>query len=140
MPAVTGGCVMRILIAGPAVIAAIMLVSGCTSTPQPPATLEMASANPTVKLYDAMPPYTTTIEQVSVTACDGTPESATAQLMAQASRRGGNGILQLSCTSSGMSFSCWKSATCTGTAINVGEPPPPPPPKRGKAKPPVKRT
>jgi hypothetical protein len=135
---------MRKIIAGPALLAAALFLNGCTSfSSSEPAAVELTSAPPNVKIYDVMPPYSTTLEQISVTACDGTPESATARLMSQASRRGGNGILQLSCTSSGMSFSCWKSATCTATAINVGEPPPPPPPppRRGKPKPkpPVRR-
>ena len=75
-----------------------------------------------------MPQYGTPIEQITATACDGTDAVATNKLIDITLQRGGNGLTGLACRSEGMSFSCWKSATCTATAINVAPPPPPPPP------------
>jgi hypothetical protein len=92
-----------------------------------------------VKIYDVMPPYSTPIEQITATACDGSREVATDRLIAITVQRRGNGLLGLACRSEGFSFSCWSSSTCTATAINVAPPPPPPPPppprKKGKHKP-----
>ena len=127
---------MRKLIAGPAVLATIVLFSGCTSVPPPPPapSMDLVMARQNVKIYDVLPPYSTPIEQITATACDGTSEVATDQLISITSQRGGNGLVQLSCTEEGISMACWSSATCTGMAINVVEPPPPPPPKRAKRK------
>ncbi len=122
---------MRKIIIGPAVLAAIVLLSGCASVPSAPSTaMELATVRQNVKIYDVMPQYGKPIEQLTATACDGTREIATDKLMSMTSRRGGNGLTQLSCTSEDISLSCWKSATCTAMAINVVEPPPPPPKKR----------
>ena len=127
---------MRKLIAGPAVLATIVLFSGCTSVPPPQGpSMDLVMARQSVKIYDMLPPYGTPIEQITATACDGTQEVATNKLIDITIQRGGNGLVQLACRTEGMSFSCWKSATCTATAINVVEPPPPPPPpKRAKRK------
>lgn len=120
---------MRKLIAGTAVLGAIILMGGCSSVPAPQTgSVDAAMARQTVKIYDVAPAYGNPIEQISATACNGTQEAATDKLMVLASQRGGNGITQLSCKSEGMSFSCWSSSTCTATALNVVEPPPPPPP------------
>jgi hypothetical protein len=129
------------LIAGPAVIATIVVINGCTIF-QPPETVsvETTTARQNVKLYDVIPPNGTPIEQISATACNGTREAATDKLIALTSQRGGNGIAQLLCSSEGFSFSCWSSTTCTATAINVVTPPPPPPTLRKRAKPKAKKT
>jgi hypothetical protein len=130
---------MRKLIGGPAILVAIAAISGCTSIPtsEQPVSTDMSLARQNVKIYDAMPQYGTAIDQVSVSLCDGSREAATDRLLAITNQRGGNGIIQLACTSEGMSFSCWSKNSCTATAIKVSEPPPPPPPKkRGKAPPP----
>jgi hypothetical protein len=134
---------MRKLIAVPAVLGAILLVSGCSSVPeQQLSSVDTATARQNVKIYDAIPPNGTPIEQLSATACNGTSEAATDRLIALTSQRGGNGIAQLSCTAEGISLACWSSAICTGMAINVVEPPPKPvapPPKRAKPKPKAKK-
>ena len=90
-----------------------------------------------IKIYDVLPQYGRPLGQISSSLCDGTKEAATNRLLDLTLQRGGNGMLQLSCTSEGMSFSCWSKANCTAMAIKVEEPPPPPPPpkKRAKAKP-----
>lgn len=127
---------MRIGFLGPAVLATIMLVSGCASVPPPQtSSVDAAIARQNVKIYDAIPQYGTAIDQISATACNGTREAATDKLIALASQRGANGISQLSCTTEGISMACWSSATCTGTALTVTEPPPPKPVKpKGKPK------
>ena len=98
--------------------------------------MALATARQNVKVYDAIPPNATPIDQISATACDGTQKVATDKLIALTSQRGGNGIAQLSCTSEGMSFSCWSSATCTAVALTVVGPPVVPikPAKRPKPK------
>jgi hypothetical protein len=132
---------MRKLIAGPAILATIAVVSGCAIFQSPePVSTEMIAARQNVKLYDVIPPNGAPIEQASATACNGTREEATDKLILIASQRGANGIAQLVCTSRGFSFSCFSSATCTGTAINVVAPPPPPPPVLRGTKPKRKRT
>jgi hypothetical protein len=126
---------MRKLIAGPTILAIIGLVSGCASVPPPEFdSTELAAARQNVKLYDEIPPNGSPIEQISATACNGTREAATDRLISITSQRGGNGLVQLSCTEEGISMACWSSATCTGMAINVVEPPPPPPPPPKRAK------
>ncbi len=128
---------MRKLIAGPAIFATIAVISGCTSlysSSSPPVAPDMSLVRQTVKIYDVMPEYGTPIEQISASICDGTPEMATNRLIDITLQRGGNGLMQLACRTEGISFSCWKTATCTGTAINVAPPPPPPPPPPKRAK------
>jgi hypothetical protein len=122
---------MRKLIAGPLVLASLLAVGGCAglgSSPPPGPIMEMTAARQNVKIYDVMPQYSTPIEQITATACDGTEAVATNRLLDITLQRGGNGLTGLACRSEGMSFSCWKSSTCTATAINVAPPPPPPPP------------
>jgi hypothetical protein len=131
-----GGWVMRKQFIGPAVLVTIAVVSGCTSVPsQQPVSNDMAMTRQNVKMYDVMPQYGTPIEQISASICDGTRAAATDRLISMTSQRGGNGLVQLACTSEGMSFSCWSTTTCSAMAINVVEPPPPPPPKQQPAKP-----
>lgn len=131
---------MRKLIAGSAIFATIAVIGGCTSLfsePPPPAAPMVSRLD--VKIYDVLPQYGTPIEPVSASVCDGTAETATNRLMDIAVQRGGNGIVQLSCRTEGISFSCWKSATCTATAIRVAPPPPPPPKPVVHAKPKPKK-
>jgi hypothetical protein len=131
---------MRKQFIGPAVLVTIAVVSGCTNVPsEQPVSMDMAMARQNVKMYDAMPQYGTAIEQVSASICDGTRAAATDRLISRTSQRGGNGLVQLACTSEGMSFSCWSTVTCTGMAINVVQPPPPPPPPPKKVKPKAKK-
>ena len=133
---------MRKLNAVLAVVGTIAVITGCTSMPseQPvPVTMDMGMARQSVKIYDVMPQYGSPLEQVSATICDGTRERTTDRIITLASQRGANGLLQPSCTTAGMSFSCWSTTTCSGMAIKIDEPPPPPPPKRGKPKPKPKR-
>jgi hypothetical protein len=128
---------MRKLIAGSVIFAAFTVVSGCAMLQSPdPITPEITLARQNVKIYDVMPANGTPIEQMNATACNGTQEAATDKLLIRVSQRGGNGIVQLVCTTGGFSFSCLSSVTCTGTAINVVAPPPPPPPvlRRTKSK------
>jgi len=96
--------------------------------------VEMALAKQNVKIYDVAPPNASPLGQLSTTACDGTREVATDKLIAMTSQRGGNGIAQLSCKEEGISLYCWKSAACTGTALNIPPAPvrPIPPPTRRK--------
>jgi hypothetical protein len=107
------------------------------STPQS-GSVEMALAKQTVKIYDVIPPNASPLGQLSATTCDGTREVATDKVIALTSQRGGNGITQLSCKEDGISWSCWKSVTCTATALNVPPPPPirpaPPPTRRNSKK------
>lgn len=108
---------------------------GTASVPTPQlGSVEMALARQNVKIFDLAPPNAVPLEQLRATACDGTQEVATDKLIALTSQRGGNGITQLSCKEDGMSWSCWKSATCTATALNIPPPPPvrPAPPPRRK--------
>lgn len=100
-------------------------------TPQS-GSVEMALAKQNVQIYDVAPPNASPLGQLNATACDGTREVATDKLIVMASQRGGNGVAQLSCKEEGISWSCWKSATCTGTAINIPPPPVIPPPTRRK--------
>lgn len=129
---------MRKKFAGLAVVGTIAVISGCTSMPseQPvPVPMDMPIARQNVRIYDVMPQYGSPLEQVTATICDGTRERTTDRILAMASQRGANGLLLPSCTTAGMSFSCWSTTTCSGMAIKIDEPPPPPPPKRGKPKP-----
>jgi len=87
-------------------------------------------ARQNVKIYEAPPPFSTPIDQITAAACGGTREEATDRLLAITFQRGGNGLVDLACRSAGFSFSCWSSETCTATAIKVAPPPPPPPPPR----------
>jgi hypothetical protein len=133
---------MRKRLVVPAVVGAFILVGACTNVQPPPVdSMQLASARQSVKIYDAMPPNGTPIEQITATSCDGTRQAATDRLIFLASQRGGNGITQLSCTDQGISMACWSSATCSALAVNVVEPPPPPPvaPPRRRAAPRAKR-
>ncbi len=129
---------MRKLISASAVFGAIFFTGGCASVPSSPeiASTDVAVAKQTVRIYDVAPPNASPIDQISATACDGTREAATDQVLKLASQRGGNGIAQLSCKSESMSMACWSSETCTATALNVPPPPPPTlvPAKRVKPK------
>ena len=131
---------MRKLIAGPAIIGAIMGVSGCAVfQPPEPISPEMTAARQIVKIYDTAPPNSSPIEQIDATACNGTRELATDMLLTKASELGANGVSQLICRTGGFSFSCMASETCIGTAIKVVEPPPPPKLKGPKTKPKPKK-
>ena len=131
---------MRKLIAGPAIIGAIMGVSGCAVfQPPEPISPEMTAARQIVKIYDTAPANSSPIEQIDATACNGTRELATDKLLARASGLGANGLSQMSCRTGGFSFSCMSSETCIGTAIKVVEPPPQPPPKLRGPKPKAKK-
>lgn len=130
---------MRKLVVLLAMLGTIILLGGCASVSPPQiGSAELAVAKQTVKIYDVAPPNASPIEQLSATACEGTREAATDQLIALTSQRGGNGITQLSCRDEGISMACWSSAICTGTALVVTVPPPrpvAPPPKPAKRKP-----
>jgi hypothetical protein len=143
---------MRKLISGPAVIAAVIFIGGCTSLPPPQsAPMDLAIARQNVKIYDILPPYSTPIEQITASACAKswqTPDeevkgNAMDQLVSLTNQKGGNGLVLQSCRMEGWSFSCWSSAVCTATAIKVAPPPPPPPPpppRHRKPKPKPKKT
>lgn len=127
---------MRKLVLVPVIVALFILSGACTNVRPPPVdSMQLAATKQTVKIYDAMPPYGTPIEQISATACEGTQEVATDRLLLLTNQRGGNGITQLSCRDQGISLACWSSVECTALAINVVEPPPPPvvPSKRIKS-------
>jgi hypothetical protein len=134
-----GKPVMRKLIAGSSIIATIAM-SGCASfNSEPPAPAIPSAMRQDVKIYSSIPQYGTPLGPVEATACNGTQETATNMLMDAVVQRRGNGIVQLLCTEQGFSFSCWKSATCTATAINVAPPPPEPPKLIKKRKPKLKK-
>ena len=131
---------MRTIIVRPAVLGAIIVVSGCAVfQPPEPISPELTAARQIVKIYDTAPPNSSAIEQIDSTACNGTRELATDKLLTKASELGANGISQLSCRTGGFSFSCMSSETCIGTAIKVVEPPPQPPPKLRGPKPKAKK-
>jgi hypothetical protein len=119
---------MRNFTVTPAILAGIMVLTGCaTFQSDEPVSPETAMARQNVKLYEVIPPYGKPIGQISATACNGTQDAATDKLLVAAQNRGSNGLAQLTCYKEGFSFSCFSSTTCSGIAISVAPPPPPPP-------------
>jgi hypothetical protein len=116
---------MRKVAVTPAILAGIMVLTGCaTFQSDEPVSPEISLARQNVKLFEVIPPYGKPIGQISATACNGTQDAATDKLLVAAQSRGGNGLAQLTCYKEGFSFSCFSSTTCSGIAINVAPPPP----------------